>query len=129
MRLNRILATVTAAAAFAGGLAQPVAAATEIQLWHAFTGPLGEILAKQVEGFNTSQSDYQLVAVYKGNYSETLNAGIAAFRAQQQPHILQVFEVGTATMMAAKGAVVRSEERRVGKECVSTCRSRWSPYH
>src|SRR3546814_8633295 len=25
--------------------------------------------------------------------------------------------------------VVRSEERRVGKECVSTCRSRWSPYH
>src|SRR3546814_12592167 len=28
------------------------------------------------------------------------------------------------------GAVlVRSEERRVGKECVSTCRSRWSPYH
>lgn len=106
MRLNRILATVTAAAAVAGSLAQPVAAATEIQLWHAFTGPLGEILAKQVEGFNTSQSDYQLVAVYKGNYSETLNAGIAAFRAQQQPHILQVFEVGTATMMAAKGAVV-----------------------
>src|SRR3546814_15955369 len=26
-------------------------------------------------------------------------------------------------------AMVRSEERRVGKECVSTCRSRWSPYH
>src|SRR3546814_11418133 len=26
-------------------------------------------------------------------------------------------------------AVRRSEERRVGKECVSTCRSRWSPYH
>src|SRR3546814_8026715 len=25
--------------------------------------------------------------------------------------------------------VLRSEERRVGKECVSTCRSRWSPYH
>src|SRR3546814_13877790 len=27
------------------------------------------------------------------------------------------------------GAHTRSEERRVGKECVSTCRSRWSPYH
>src|SRR3546814_12105393 len=27
------------------------------------------------------------------------------------------------------GTVERSEERRVGKECVSTCRSRWSPYH
>src|SRR3546814_3980236 len=29
----------------------------------------------------------------------------------------------------ADASVVRSEERRVGKECVSTCRSRWSPYH
>ncbi|MGF1630468.1 MAG: sn-glycerol-3-phosphate ABC transporter substrate-binding protein UgpB [Kiloniellaceae bacterium] len=105
MRLNRKVITLAAAAAVAGSLAQPASAATEIQLWHAFTGSLGEILAKQVEGFNASQSDYQLLAVYKGNYSETLTAGVAAFRAQQQPHILQVFEVGTATMMAAKGAV------------------------
>ena len=105
MRLHRPLATLAAAAALAGSLAQPASAATEIQFWHAFTGPLGEILAKQVDGFNGSQSDYQVVAVYKGNYSEALNAGVAAFRANQQPHILQVFEVGTATMMAAKGAV------------------------
>jgi len=105
MRLNRTLVTLAAAAALAGGLAQPASAATEIQFWHAFTGPLGEILAKQVEGFNGSQADYQVVAVYKGNYSEALNAGVAAFRAGQQPHILMVFEVGTATMMAAKGAV------------------------
>src|SRR3546814_15224779 len=31
--------------------------------------------------------------------------------------------------MAGVDEAVRSEERRVGKECVSTCRSRWSPYH
>src|SRR3546814_10814010 len=31
--------------------------------------------------------------------------------------------------LGAKGEPRRSEERRVGKECVSTCRSRWSPYH
>jgi len=80
-------------------------AATEIQWWHAFTGRLGDLLAEQVEKFNASQSDYVVVATHKGNYSETLNAGIAAFRAGEQPHILQVFEVGTATMMAAKGAV------------------------
>src|SRR3546814_12878862 len=30
---------------------------------------------------------------------------------------------------ADRRAAIRSEERRVGKECVSTCRSRWSPYH
>jgi sn-glycerol 3-phosphate transport system substrate-binding protein len=45
------------------------------------------------------------VQSHKGNYSETLNAGIAAFRAGEQPHILMVFEVGTATMMAAEGAI------------------------
>ncbi|SIT00362.1 carbohydrate ABC transporter substrate-binding protein, CUT1 family [Roseivivax lentus] len=85
----------------------PIAASaqTEIQFWHAFTGRLGELVAAQVEDFNASQSDYTVVASHKGNYSETLNAGIAAFRAGEQPHILMVFEVGTATMMAAEGAV------------------------
>jgi sn-glycerol 3-phosphate transport system substrate-binding protein len=109
MRLNRKFVTYAAraavAAALAGSLAQPATAATEIQWWHAFTGRLGEILAKQVEDFNASQGDYKVVAAYKGNYSETLNAGIAAFRAGEQPHVLMVFEVGTATMMAAKGAI------------------------
>lgn len=80
-------------------------AQTEINWWHAFTGRLGELLNEQVETFNESQSNYKVIATHKGNYSETLNAGIAAFRAGEQPHILQVFEVGTATMMAAEGAV------------------------
>tara|TARA_R110002096_G_scaffold433043_1_gene650995 strand:+ start:293 stop:1606 length:1314 start_codon:yes stop_codon:yes gene_type:complete len=82
-----------------------VAAQTEIEFWHAFTGRLGELVAAQVEDFNASQSDYKVVATNKGNYSETLNAGIAAFRAGEQPEILMVFEVGTATMMGAKGAI------------------------
>lgn len=85
--------------------ASPAWAVTEIQWWHAFTGRLGELLAEQVDQFNASQSDYKVVATHKGNYSETLNAGIAAFRAGEQPHILMVFEVGTATMMAAEGAI------------------------
>jgi len=80
-------------------------AATEVQFWHAFTGRLGELVAEQVNTFNESQSDYTVVATHKGNYSETLNAGIAAFRAKEQPHVLMVFEVGTATMMGAKGAI------------------------
>ena len=100
MRLNRKLITYAAAAALVGSLPNTALAVTEVEWWHAFTGRLGDILAKQVEDFNASQGDYKIVAVYKGNYSETLNAGVAAFRANQQPHILQVFEVGTATMMA-----------------------------
>ena len=80
-------------------------AQTEIQFWHAFTGRLGELVKAQVEDFNASQDKYTVVESHKGNYSETLNAGIAAFRAGEQPDILMVFEVGTATMMAAKGAI------------------------
>ncbi|MCL5776845.1 sn-glycerol-3-phosphate ABC transporter substrate-binding protein UgpB [Limibaculum sp. FT325] len=95
-------------------LATPAAAATEIQWWHAFTGRLGELLAEQVEQFNASQSDHVVVATHKGNYSETLNAGIAAFRAGEQPHMLMVFEVGTATMMAAKGAIKPVHEVMAG---------------
>jgi sn-glycerol 3-phosphate transport system substrate-binding protein len=88
-------------------LLSPLAAfaETEVLFWHAFTGRLGELVAAQVEDFNASQDEYTVVASHKGNYSETLNAGIAAFRAGEQPHILMVFEVGTATMMSAKGAV------------------------
>src|SRR3546814_14990825 len=36
---------------------------------------------------------------------------------------------GTTSNLIGGALVARSEERRVGKECVSTCRSRWSPYH
>ncbi len=83
----------------------PAMAATQIDFWHAFSGRLGELLQEQVDTFNKSQTEYEIIATNKGNYSETLNAGIAAFRAGQQPDILQVFEVGTATMMAATGAI------------------------
>jgi sn-glycerol 3-phosphate transport system substrate-binding protein len=94
----------------------PATAATQIDFWHAFTGRLGELLDEQVAKFNDSQSEYTVVATNKGNYSETLNAGIAAFRAGEQPHILQVFEVGTATMMGAKGAIARLRpDGRTGK--------------
>ena len=87
------------------GSVQAAQAQTEIDFWHAFTGRLGDLVAEQVTTFNGSQSDYVVNASHKGNYSETLNAGIAAFRASEQPHILMVFEVGTATMMAAGGAI------------------------
>jgi len=95
----------TLMAATLGTAALPAAAATEIQWWHAFTGRLGDLLAEQIETFNASQEDFTVVGTHKGNYSETLNAGIAAFRAGEQPHLLMVFEVGTATMMSAAGAI------------------------
>jgi sn-glycerol 3-phosphate transport system substrate-binding protein len=80
-------------------------AAVEIQWWHAMTGALGDRVAKMADDFNKSQSEYKVNAVFKGSYADAMTAGIAAYRSGNAPHILQVFEVGTATMMAARGAV------------------------
>jgi sn-glycerol 3-phosphate transport system substrate-binding protein len=86
-------------------LARPAQAAIEIQWWHAMPGELGRQLEKVANDFNASQSDYRVVPVYKGNYSEAVMAAIFAFRSNTQPAIVQVNEIATATMMAAKGAI------------------------
>jgi sn-glycerol 3-phosphate transport system substrate-binding protein len=95
-------AAVLAAAVLCAPLAH---AQTEIQWWHSMAGKLGDKVNEIAEKFNASQSQYKVVPVYKGQYDESMTAAIAAYRAGNPPAILQVFEVGTATMMAAKGAV------------------------
>jgi sn-glycerol 3-phosphate transport system substrate-binding protein len=102
--MTRILLSSVAAAAVLAS-APGAFAQTEIQWWHAMGGNLGEVVNALADGFNKSQSEYKVNAVFKGSYTDTLTAAIAAFRAKQPPHIVQVFEVGTANMMAAKGAV------------------------
>ena len=93
-------------AVFVLGLSVTTAQAiTEINWWHAHGGRLGEKVNAIAEEFNNSQTEYKVVATYKGSYADTMTAGIAAFRSKNQPQILQVFEVGTASMMAAKGAI------------------------
>jgi sn-glycerol 3-phosphate transport system substrate-binding protein len=94
-----------ALAAAAALLAGSAHAQIEIQWWHSMTGALGDRVNGFANEFNASQKDYKIVPVFKGQYPESLTAAIAAFRAGNPPHILQVFEVGTATMMAAKGAI------------------------
>src|SRR4249919_593211 len=86
-------------------LASPAQAATEIMWWHAMSGELGKQLEKLAADFNASQSDYRVVPTYKGSYTETVTASIFAFRSRSQPAIVQVNEIATATMMAAKGAI------------------------
>ena len=103
MKSKSFVITTTFALAFGAGTAH---AQTEIQWWHAMGGPLGEWVNDLAKGYNESQKDYKVVPTFKGSYPETLTAGIAAFRAGNAPDILQVFEVGTATMMASKGAIV-----------------------
>ncbi|MFN4005766.1 MAG: sn-glycerol-3-phosphate ABC transporter substrate-binding protein UgpB [Hylemonella sp.] len=94
------------ALALTAALAVPAQAQTEIQWWHSMGGALGEWVNDLAKDFNASQKDYKIVPVFKGSYDESMTAAIAAFRAGNAPHILQVFEVGTATMMAARNAIV-----------------------
>src|SRR5579864_4999807 len=77
----------------------------ELQWWHAMTSVNADRINKIAADFNTSQSEYKVTPVFKGSYAETMTAAVAAYRAGNAPDIVQVFEVGTATMMAAKGAV------------------------
>src|ERR1700738_1931128 len=94
-----------AAAAAALAIASPALAAAGIMWWHAMSGELGRHLDKLAANFNASQSEYRIVPSYKGNYTETVTAAIFAFRSRSQPAIVQVSEIATATMMAARGAI------------------------
>ena len=97
---------LAAAAAVLAAIAGPAfAEPTELQWWHAMTAINLERVNKLAADFNALQTEYKVTPVYKGSYPETMTAAIAAFRAGTPPHIVQVFEAGTATMMAAKGAV------------------------
>src|SRR5512140_3234899 len=99
-RLARLVAALVLA-----GATSTAFAATEIQWWHSMTGKLNDKVDEIANKFNAAQSDYKVTPVYKGQDDESMTAAIAASRAGNPPQILQVFEVGTATMMAAKGAV------------------------
>ncbi|WP_417308362.1 extracellular solute-binding protein [Devosia sp.] len=81
-------------------------AATEISWWHGMGGHLGDVVNQIATDFNASQDEYQITPINKGSYEETLTAAIAAFRAGEQPNIVQVFDAGAATVIGAKGATI-----------------------
>ena len=99
-----IIKTILAAGIAAFAL--PASAKTELQWWHAMGGNLGETVNTIAENYNASQDNYVIIPTYKGGYEDTMTAGIAAFRAKQQPHILQVFDAGAATIINAPGATI-----------------------
>lgn len=86
--------------------AMPAWAATELQWWHAMGGALGETVNTIAENYNASQDEYVIIPTYKGGYEDTMTAGIAAFRAKQQPNIIQIFDAGAATIINAPGATI-----------------------
>lgn len=100
MKLKKIaLATILGA----GTLMSASYAQTEIQWWHSMNGALNDWVNDLAKEFNESQTDYKVVPVFKGDYEQSMTAGIAAIRSGNAPDILQVFEVGTASMIYSKG--------------------------
>ena len=103
--MGRIIRAAAAAALLAARAATAAAEPLELQWWHAMTAANAVAVNKIADDFNAAQTEYKIVPVFKGTYAETMNAAIAAYRAGKSPDIVQIFEVGTATMMAAKGAI------------------------
>ncbi len=103
MKLKTLRLAVLATAALG---TMPAIAQTEIQFWHSMTAVNNEWVNDLANQYNASQKDFKVVPTYKGSYAESMTAAIAAFRAGNAPHVLQVFEVGTATMMASKGVIM-----------------------
>jgi sn-glycerol 3-phosphate transport system substrate-binding protein len=102
VRVGRIRVCVAMAAMLCA--ASPARAVTEIQWWHALGNELRRVVEQLADTFNAQQKDYRIVPVHKGQYTETMTAALFAIRSGQQPAIVQVNEIATATMMAAKGA-------------------------
>lgn len=95
-----LLAVITAILLSSG----MVSAKTQIDFWFSLSGQLGETVEELVANFNKSQDEFEVVAFFRGAYAESMTAAIAAYRAGNAPHILQVYEVGTQTMLLS-GAV------------------------
>lgn len=91
-------------------LASAQAKPTEILLWHSMAGHMGSELQKLTQGFNQSQHDFVIKPIYKGDYIESLTSFAAAFRAKQPPALVQIFEVGTATMLSPAGIIKPVDE-------------------
>lgn len=72
---------------------------TEIVFWHAFEGFLADKFTEIVDDFNHQSDSYQVKLVYKGNYKQVYEKGVEAFQEGNPPHILQVYEVATQSMM------------------------------
>ncbi|HLZ48768.1 MAG TPA: ABC transporter substrate-binding protein, partial [Candidatus Limnocylindria bacterium] len=85
--------------------AKDVKPAAKITWWHAMTGVNGDALNKIVDGFNKSQSNIKVEAVFQGNYDDLLSKLNTALASNAAPALVQVYDIGQAYMRDS-GAVV-----------------------
>ena len=76
-----------------------------INFWHAMSARRMEAVNKIIDGFHAAHPEIRIEPQFTGSYAETLSKAIAAVRSGEAPHIVQVYEVGTQTMLDS-GAIV-----------------------
>jgi sn-glycerol 3-phosphate transport system substrate-binding protein len=107
MTINRrTLLRTAGATALATPFTARAAERIRITLWHAMSAALGEELNKLITAFNASQDQVEVTGLFKGAYKDLMTSVVAAWRAGQAPHIAQVFEIGTQTMLFS-GPVIK----------------------
>lgn len=104
-----ILVGLLATAVVMGMSPMTCQAATKISFWHAMSGKRLPAVERIVKGFNAAHPDIKVEAQFMGKYKEVLAKTIAAVKAGKPPHISQVYEVGTQTMLDS-GVIVPVHE-------------------
>lgn len=84
-------------------------AETKIPFWHAQSGLLGDEIQNLANKFNELHPEYKITPVFKGEYDDTLAVGVAAYRAGNAPTLLQIGDVGTATIIESKAYIPLTE--------------------
>ena len=101
MTRTRLLTAATTIAALAMATA-PAMAQTKFEFWYGLSGDLSERIQDMCKTFNESQKDYEIVCVSQDNYDNNLQNTIAAYRANKQPTITQIFDAGTLDLMLSQ---------------------------
>jgi len=78
---------------------------TRFDFWFGNSGDIAKVVQKVCDNFNASQTDYEIICTSQGSYDAALQNTIAAYRANKQPTIVQVFDIGTLTMLLSDAFV------------------------
>jgi len=103
MTRTRLLGAATTLAALS--LAFPAMAQPKFEFWYGLSGDLSERIQEMCKTFNESQLDYEIVCVSQDNYDANLQNTIAAFRANKQPTVTQIFDAGTLDLMLSQAYI------------------------
>ena len=80
----------------------PAMAQTKFEFWYGLSGDLSDRIQDMCKTFNESQADYEIVCISQNDYDTNLQNTIAAFRANKQPTVTQIFDAGTLDLMLSQ---------------------------